>query len=212
MPDLHKVIKLYVKENEVELQDSLLPINDPIKTSFLSVDKVDFDVQTTTDSKDYLHIAFVLDPNKDSYQRVVFSFFDMFGMIGGVFELLKIGVGVMVGIVAQKVLMFSVLSRLYYTELDYNETKKVMPEASQEHMYTFTDNQKRVIENLFHVEKARPNMHNPTFVRKRTDDSQSHTDISIFEDEKEDMQSKARPKVLKTLREIMQNRRKFRAN
>ena len=46
----------------------------------------------------------------------------------------------------------------------------------------------------------------------RIDDSQCNSDITLFDNEgKNEVESKAKPQVLKTLKDIMQNRRKYRA-
>ena len=78
-----------MKENDVILSDSVYPWGDTERKSFVSLSKEHYDVVAVSGFKDYINVSMFLDSEKDTYERVVFSFFDMFGMLGGVFEILK---------------------------------------------------------------------------------------------------------------------------
>lgn len=79
-----------MKENDVILSDSVYPWGETERKSFVSLSKEHYDIMATSGFEDYITVAMFLDPEKDTYERVVFSFFDMIGMLGGVFEILKI--------------------------------------------------------------------------------------------------------------------------
>lgn len=69
-----------------------------------------------TVSGDLLEIQFVKDATSKSYERTVFSFLEVTGNIGGLFEVLNIGGGFLVGVFSSRIFMFSVLSKLYQVE------------------------------------------------------------------------------------------------
>lgn len=62
-----------------------------------------------------LNISILLDPNKDTYQRQVFSILDLFGTLGGIFGLLSSACGMIVGVISSQILLSSVFRRLYFT-------------------------------------------------------------------------------------------------
>ena len=89
LPGFGKQIVMYVKENSVELSDSILGLGQTTSQDFFRIDNTVHDLHPYRE-RDFFEVAFVLDPQKDTYSRVVFSFFDLFGQLGGVFELMCI--------------------------------------------------------------------------------------------------------------------------
>ena len=66
----------------------------------------------------YLQIFITLDPQLDFYQRTVYSFLDMLGFIGGIFELLKTFGYLTVSYFINRNYYSSILSKLYHVESD----------------------------------------------------------------------------------------------
>ena len=77
-------------------------------------------------------ISVVADPQKDNYNRVVFSFLDLFGQLGGVFELMCIWMGLVVRFFAKNVMFFSLFKKLYHTEREDKEDDNYQ-ESADEH-------------------------------------------------------------------------------
>jgi len=98
-------------------------------------------------------ISVVADPQKDNYNRVVFSFLDLFGQLGGVFELMCIWMGLIVRFFSKNVFLFSIFKRLYHTEResDQNDNDK---ESSDVHL---NDNINGAI-----TAKSQNNLNSPT--------------------------------------------------
>jgi len=59
---------------------------------------------------------FYKDPVVQSYERSVFSFLDLTGNLGGLFEVLQIVGSFMVGLFAGKTFLFSIISHLYQVD------------------------------------------------------------------------------------------------
>ena len=62
-----------------------------------------------------------MDPNRDLYQRTVFSIIDLFGTIGGIFGLLTSICGLVIGMISAQVMLSSVLKRLYFVSSKQND-------------------------------------------------------------------------------------------
>ena len=115
VPGFGKKVTMYMKENSVELSDSILGLGQTTSQEFFRIDNTVHDLHPFRE-RDFFEVSFVLDPQKDTYSRVVFSFFDLFGQLGGVFELMCISMGLLVGLFSKNVLLFSMFKRLYHTQ------------------------------------------------------------------------------------------------
>ena len=63
-------------------------------------------------SNSYLEVFITLDQQVDQYQRTVYSFLDMFGFVGGIYELIKILGYTIATFFTNNLLYFSILSNL----------------------------------------------------------------------------------------------------
>jgi hypothetical protein len=139
VPAFTKRIKLYAKENLAEFSDNIVQIGSAEEHEFISVEKSDFDMETFS-SNNYFEVSIVLDPEKVSYQRVVFSMFDLSGMLGGLFEILTILCGFMVRLYSKHSFYFSAFPNLYQVEQNarikntqisslstLNDSRKIVP-------------------------------------------------------------------------------------
>ena len=130
VPGFGKQVKMYLKENDVELSDSLMGFGQTVKKEFISVDNTVHDLHPFQEN-DFFEIFLVLDAQKDTYTRVVFNFLDLFGKLGGVFELLSIAFGLLIGFFAKNVLLNSIFKRLYHTEKEDEDATSNKNSADQ---------------------------------------------------------------------------------
>ena len=54
---------------------------------------------------------------RDKYERIVFSIFDLFGIVGGLYGLLSSLWGLIIGFIATQIMLSSVFRRLYFTNI-----------------------------------------------------------------------------------------------
>ena len=85
-----KRVKLYARENSAELSDDLIQLTGPKELEFLNLESAEVDMLPLGSPLEYFEVVLFLDPIKSIYTRTVFSFLDMFGLLGGVFEILSI--------------------------------------------------------------------------------------------------------------------------
>ena len=82
---------------------------------FWSIDQIHYDIGGVDLKNSILKASFQLDDHQDQYQRVVYSFFDMTGQIGGVYEIIAIVVGFIINAFNKRMLVYSLIGSLYYT-------------------------------------------------------------------------------------------------
>jgi len=61
-------------------------------------------------------MRFVKDSVSKSYDRSVFSFMEVTGNIGGLFEIFSIAGGIIVGLFSGRTFLYSILPKLYHVE------------------------------------------------------------------------------------------------
>lgn len=61
-------------------------------------------------------MSFVKDSTSKSFERSVFTFMEVTGNIGGLFEILEISGGLLVGLFSGRIFLFSVLPKLYHVD------------------------------------------------------------------------------------------------
>ena len=114
IPDQQKFVNVYVRENEVELKDNIFRLTPSgQEKSFLSVSRVIQDLRNRGTDEQVIAIRFEKDYDYDSYEREVFSLLDLFGNLGGLSEVCTIIGGLFVGIFADRLFNYSIISSLY---------------------------------------------------------------------------------------------------
>ena len=105
------------------LHDDLIQYGQSKEHHFYSIDrtKTDFEDQTETTK---INVILSMDNYVYNYERTVFSLLDLTGLWGGVFELCEILGGIFVGYFSQRLLNFSMLSKLY--QIQYNENGEII--------------------------------------------------------------------------------------
>ena len=95
------------ENNHVVLADDFLQLGQTEEKEFYSVetDRSDFNLNSFS-SDSYANIVIRMEAREDTYERTVLSIFDFTGLVGGVFEILEITGGLVVGFFANKLFMF----------------------------------------------------------------------------------------------------------
>ena len=124
-PGFNKQLKLYIKQNDVELNDAYVQIGNSQQMSFLNVDRFALDIFSESSSGQVFDVTVRLDPYKDSYQRVVFSLLDVFGTVGGIFQVLQTVFGLIISIITAEVFLSSAFRRLYFTNTEESEDNNI---------------------------------------------------------------------------------------
>ena len=93
-----KAVKVYLRQNEANLNDDYMMVNSAINRQFFSTDKTIVDIADVI-SGESINISLFLSPNKNTYTRVVYSIMDLFGNVGGVYGIMQIIWSIVVSIV-----------------------------------------------------------------------------------------------------------------
>ena len=117
---------MYAKLNQATLNDDYLKIKSSINKQFFSVDRVTNDFAIYPITRAPLSVSIFMDPDRDFYQRTVFSILDLFGTIGGIFGLLTSTCRFFIGFISTQIMLSSVFRRLYYTnKFDEKSTEMI---------------------------------------------------------------------------------------
>ena len=130
---------------------------------FYSIDRkslfysnIDFDNQ-------YLQIFLNLDPQVDLYQRTVYSFLDMLGFIGGIYELFRIFGHLLIGYFIHKIYYSSILSKLYHINVpQIEETKNALDNSK----FIYRSNVDSTNQNNLGISKIIPKLSNSKLQKK----------------------------------------------
>lgn len=134
------------------MSDSIFNYGDDKIGTFYSVEKTDYDINLDVSSQ-LLNINFFIDQSEDFYQRKVYNFFDLTGQIGGLYEILSIIGGIFVAFFADKILMLSLMSKLYQVE---DEKQEADPPVFTQN---FRTSRVSPVDHMFEEEKTPQTLH-----------------------------------------------------
>ena len=106
--------------NEVELKDSYFLMSDKLQSenyNFLSVDRVVDRNWASINPTSYFQVQFKLSNRVIEYERVIYSFFEMAGDVGGFGEFLHITFIILVGGYANRMFFASVIHDMFRVRL-----------------------------------------------------------------------------------------------
>ena len=92
----------------------------------------------------YFRVLITLDQQIDQYQRSVFSFFDMFGFLGGIFGIFKMWGSLLVQFASTRAFNSSIISKLYHVN--------VKREENLPHLQNKYDHLKQTLYNKDHTQ------------------------------------------------------------
>ena len=207
-PGFKKQLKLYVKLNEVELNDNYVLIDIPKKFNFIDVDRFSIDVFAESSDGQIFDVSVRMDKNKDIYKRIVFSLLDLLGLVGGFYQILFIIFESIVKYLSVEILLSSVLRRLYFTNKSKPELQDWVQVSTQ--LTRFHRNNK--IEEL----KVRSDMSNSNNNNNlRFDESKTPSDINVSVASSQNrnlISDQQNASILSHLKNVLLNRRKYKAS
>jgi hypothetical protein len=129
VPYYPNYLTIKVAHNEYQTDDNLVFQGLTAQGSFYNVRSKDIqpDNYNNREPGKIMTILVYLTPEYQLYERYSFSIFDMFGLIGGLYEICKILGGLIVGGFVERLFELSVLSNLYQVSSPASETTKITP-------------------------------------------------------------------------------------
>jgi hypothetical protein len=88
-----KVVNVYLKRNVVTMQDNLFQYDNSVVKEFYKIDRTQTDLSDAYPDGTYIEVNLLIDGETEYHERKVYSFLDMTGQIGGIFEIIKLVVG-----------------------------------------------------------------------------------------------------------------------
>ena len=118
IPTLGLQVQYQAKQNQAVMNDDFFLGSQGLtnEASFYSIDRKRVTYSSIEFNNAYLQVYITLDPQVDQYQRTVYSFLDMLGFIGGIFELLKTFGYLLVCYFIKKEYYSLIISKLYHIE------------------------------------------------------------------------------------------------
>ncbi|CAI2384742.1 unnamed protein product [Moneuplotes crassus] len=128
VPNLKKLVRLYVRKSTVSLSDSIFPFGQEEEKSFYSIGSSRLGWENHGSSTDATLVEFELSQDLvvDSFERRVYTFLDLSGQLGGVFEIMLLVGGFLVNYFPSRLYNYSIFNHLYSTEArKYKKTIKI---------------------------------------------------------------------------------------
>ena len=196
-----KIVKIYAKLNNVNLEDDYLQLKSPSNKQFFSVDRINNDLGSY-DTSSVAEVNIFLDPNRDSYQRTVFTILDLFGKVGGIFGLLTAACGFVVGVISKQIMLSSVFRRLYFTNHINFKNLKVKK----------IDSKRKVMNSI--KEETKVSQNRKSTINSRIDDAKDLSEIGLQIEEREEQEETKRNNdfYLLKLQNMLKNRKRYQAN
>jgi hypothetical protein len=123
IPDITKNFFYEIQENTAELKESLLFNVFSETKKFYSIGERAATVENFQRfQQSFTNIFIRLSQKSDMYERISFTIFDMFGIIGGIFGVLSAFGSISTSLISEKVLNNRILSKLYQMRMENNNT------------------------------------------------------------------------------------------
>ena len=117
-----------IQNNEIELKENwLFNIFSKAKNFYSIGNRHVSNENYELNDKSYLNIYIKLSQQYTNYERTVFTFFDMFGMLGGFFELFSLIGFLFVNRISTNLFNNCLLSSLYQVKARSSNSSKVFP-------------------------------------------------------------------------------------
>jgi hypothetical protein len=125
IPSITKRVIYEVQQNTAELKENLLFNIFSETKEFYNIGRKQSDAENfNLNSQTYAYIFFKLSQISDHYERNVFTLFDMFGLVGGVFGILCSSGSILVSLFSVKLFNNSLLSKIYQIKIDKKAESK----------------------------------------------------------------------------------------
>lgn len=128
-----KVVNVYLKKNVVTMQDNLFQYQNAVTKEFYKIDRTQTDLSDAYPDGTLIEVNLLIDGETEYHERKVYSFLDMTGQIGGIFEIVKLILGGIVGFFANRLFTFSVLKKLYQVDSNLDNSSNCDASVSKVH-------------------------------------------------------------------------------
>ncbi|CAI2386634.1 unnamed protein product [Moneuplotes crassus] len=161
----------FIQVNEAEVQDSYFAYQPGgSNKEFFEIERVDTKlISSQVHQGELLNLKFVKDAASKSYERTVFSFMEVTGNIGGLFEILQIAGGFIVGIFSGRLFTFSMFSSLYHVDMPSNNKAKKVNEETKVNFYKIQKTNRECTGSSNNLEEVATEAHNRMRSRVRYD-------------------------------------------
>ena len=214
-----KYIEIYAQKRTAKYSDSYYDVFEQAKTEeFIGVETISQDFDTESGAGAVLFQVFIkLDPNQQAYGREVYSFFDLTGDVGRVFELMCLLGAVVVGILSNRQFYYSVLSKIYQVDVEATEEPMVDDGELKDCSMQYLDNNDIL---SIAVSKKSPTsiyplntISSPRYKSQGTNDPKVRKDQNLFKTKNtenyDEMYQQQKNKIMKKALGSMQHRRKY---
>ena len=153
-----------VKQNQAFLADNLIYNSGFDTLTFYNADDREYRVENLEFNHDLSLIVYInLDHKSDEYERTVYSFLDMFGFLGGLFDFMYFTGFLLINFLIKNMYFGDVLSRLYHVEAD-QKSKQAFHHFDRNFKDTFTS--KNQSNDGFHKISCISQMHSEVEINK----------------------------------------------
>ena len=90
VPDIQKEIQISIMKNTYQIHDSIVNPNQVKEGSFYSIDDINKDFSLLDQENVFLKVRFHMGTRHNIYEATVYSIFDLFSQLGGVFEIIEL--------------------------------------------------------------------------------------------------------------------------
>jgi hypothetical protein len=138
MPGFRKKTDIYYKKNEASLTDSLVQVIGSSDHEFFQIQNSREQTEIEGSDLQFASVYLRFDSEFDQYDRRVYSFGDLLGQVGGIYESMLIIGMLFVGIFSERLFISSILNKIYQIDLlreqEIQDVKnKVTPEDKGRH-------------------------------------------------------------------------------
>lgn len=173
-----KEIIFYVQSNQAEYNDNVFQYSpDGTQKDLISVNRVDQDLLDSSDEV-LTSIYFVKDYEYVKYSRNVFSLLEMFGNIGGLFEILEVSGSLLVGCFASHLFDYSIVSTFYQVDTTNQDDDIDKDESKQNESRVNQDNEQFTDKGVIEEYKTNTKLYSNPKV-----ENHPSNDLSIIKDE-----------------------------
>jgi hypothetical protein len=122
MPNFIKEATVFVRKNEAEFEDSFVQFGFKDKKKFVSISTTNVDLyHRRAHVMTSATVRFVIDPKQETYERVIFSIFDLTGQVGGLYEVFEVVGAFVIGYFTEKLFYYSMFKRIYHVKASIPE-------------------------------------------------------------------------------------------
>ena len=115
-----------VQQNKAYLSDNLFYSFSPEEKTYYNVKHRNYRIINGSLIEDSLMGIFIsLDKESEEYERVVYTFIDMFGFLGGLFDFLLFSGFIFIQYTTENSYLNSVFSKLYQVRVDENSSQSI---------------------------------------------------------------------------------------